>query len=194
MILGLSRLAVACGRIGGGAKMNVGESMHHLTLSALCLALLAAPSTAQKPKAVDGESSSSKSGGANAATSKAEPRNGSWPHGTFSQWEYWTNVTISPGSSVNLDAQFDYSTTDTVRVTVRSAGSDLSNFVMSSYWAVPHLSSYGVADVVVGTSFPYMNAGGATFNTYGSQFRLQVTNNSANPITLTQVLVFARVH
>ena len=103
-------------------------------------------------------------------------------------------MTIPPGSSVNLDTRFDYSTTDTVRVTIRSAASDLGNFVMSAYWGVPQLPLYAVADVIAGTSFPYSNAGGATFNTYGSQFRLQVTNNGANPITLTQVLVFARVH
>jgi hypothetical protein len=65
---------------------------------------------------------------------------------------------------------------------------------MSTYWAVLQLSLYGMTDVVAGTSFPYSNAGGATFNTYGSRFRLQVTNNGANPITLTQVLVFSRVH
>ena len=65
---------------------------------------------------------------------------------------------------------------------------------MSAYWGVPQLPLYAVADVIGGTSFPYSNLGGATFNTYGSQFRLQVTNNGANPITLTQVLVFARVH
>jgi hypothetical protein len=65
---------------------------------------------------------------------------------------------------------------------------------MSAYWGVPQLPLYAAADVIGGTSFPYSNAGGATFNTYGSQFRLQVTNNGANPITLTQVLIFSRVH
>ena len=65
---------------------------------------------------------------------------------------------------------------------------------MSTYWAVLQLSLYGMTDVVAGASFPYWNAGGATFNTYGSRFRLQVTNNGTNPITLTQVLVFSRVH
>jgi hypothetical protein len=65
---------------------------------------------------------------------------------------------------------------------------------MSAYLAVPQLSLYGAADVIAGTSFPYSNAGGATFNTYGSQFRLPVSNNGANPITLTRVLVFSRVH
>ena len=172
--------------------MNVGECMHHFTISALCLVLLAAPSTAQKPKAVDGESSSRKSEGSYVAPPKTEPRSRAWSN-TFPQWEWWTNVTIAPGSSVNLDTRFDYSTTDTVRVTVRSAGSDLGNFVMSAYWGVPQLPLYAVADVIGGTSFPYSNAGGATFNTYGSQFRLQVTNNGANPITLTQVLIFSRV-
>jgi hypothetical protein len=168
--------------------------MRHFTISTLCLALLAAPCSAQKPRAVDGESSSRKSDGSSVAPSKTEARNGAFPQNTFPQWEWWTNVTIPPGSSVNLDAQFDYSTTDTVRVTIRSVGSDLGNFVMSAYWTVPQVSLYGVADVVAGTSFPYSNAGGATFNTYGRWFRLQVTNNGTNPITLTQVLVFSRVH
>jgi hypothetical protein len=168
--------------------------MHHFPIAALGLVLLAAPSTAQQPKAVDGGSSSRKSEGSYVAPSKTEPRSSAWLKDTFPQWEWWTNVTISPGSSVNLDARFDYSTTDTVRVTIRSTGPDLGSFVMSAYWAVPQLSLYAVADVIAGTSFPYSNAGGATFNTYGSQFRLQVTNNGANPITLAQVLVLARVH
>ena len=168
--------------------------MHHFTISALCLALLAAPGTAQKPKVADAESSSRKSEGSYVAQSKTEAQARGVAWSTFPQWEWWTNVTIPPGSSVNLDTRFDYSTTDTVRVTVRSVGSDLGNLVVGAYWGVPQLSLFGVADVVAGTSFPFSNAGGATFNTYGSQLRLQMTNNGANPITLSQVLAFSRVH
>ena len=120
--------------------------MHHFTISALCLVLLAAPSTAQKPKAFDGESSSRKSEGSCVARSKTEPRSGTWPQDTFPQWEWWTNVTIAPNSSVNLDTRFDYSTTDTVRVTIRSTGPDLASFVMGAYWAVPQLPLYALAD------------------------------------------------
>jgi hypothetical protein len=85
--------------------------MDHFMISAPCLALLAVPCTAQKPRAVNGESSSRKSEGSSVTPSKAVTRSGASPQCTFPQWEWWTNVTIPPRLLVNLDAQSDYSTT-----------------------------------------------------------------------------------
>ena len=145
------------------------------------------------PKTHDEETASVRSTASTPAVSRLPPRAGDSSRTTNSQWEYWTNVTIAAGSSVNLDSQIDYSTTDTVRMTIRSAGSDLANVIVSAYWAIPQVSWYGVADVVAGSTFPYTDAGGATFNAYGSEFRLRVTNNGSESIRLSQVLLFTRV-
>lgn len=168
--------------------------MWRLTISTLCLVLLASPGIAQQSKAIDDESASRKAGSPTSVPSKSKPLRSVVSQDSFSIWEFWTDVTIPAGASVNLDSRTDYSTVDTVRATIRSAGPDLNNVVVAAYWAIPQAPFYGIADVVAGTTFPFLNAGGATFNTYGSQFRLRVTNNGSNPISLTQVLIFARVH
>jgi len=168
--------------------------MRQLTATISCLALLAASAAAQKPKSVDAAPASAKSGVSSIPPSRTQPRTDVSPKDTYSEWAYWTNLTIQPGASVNLDSSLDYSTTDTVRVTVRSDAGDIANLVMSAYWSIPQVDFYGVADVVAGASFPYNNAGGATFNVYGSQFRLQLTNTGSDPMKLTQVLTFARAH
>jgi hypothetical protein len=174
---------------------EVGEEfMRYLTIAGLLLAL-ALPSRAQKPKTVDSEAASIKSTAASPAVSKVQPRaQTSSPQDSFNQWEFWNNITIPAGAAINLDSQLDYSTTDTVRVTFRSAGADLGNLVVSAYWAIPQVDLFGVAEVVAGNSFPYLNAGGATFNTYGSILRVQVKNTGNAPMVLAQVLAFARVH
>ena len=175
--------------------------MRAFTISVLFLGLLADPSVAQAAKAADDDNASIKSTGVSSGQStgatpavKIQPRSDGSPQATFSQWEWWTNFTIPAGGTVNLDSQLDYSTTDTVRVTIRSAGSDLGKVALAAYWAIPDVPFYGVADVVGGNTLPYSDAGGATFNTYGSQFRLRLINNGNSAVTISQVLMFSRVH
>ncbi len=107
-------------------------------------------------------------------------------------WEYWVNVTIAAGSSLDLNSAMDFSYADSVRVTVRCSDGSLADVVLGAYWSVPRAPLFNVADVVRGDTFYYRNVGGATFNTYGSQFRLRIINNGVTGITLSQVLLFAR--
>lgn len=167
--------------------------MRPFTTSALSIALLASPGNAQTAKTDDDEAGRTKSGGTTALPSRTKSRVDS-SQDNLSQWEYWTNVTIPASSWVNLDAQLDYSTADTVRVTIRSTKANLDNITVAAYWAIPEVSYYGVADVDDGSKFVYLDAGGATFNTYGSEFRIHVINNSRSAITLSQVLLFTRAH
>ena len=166
--------------------------MHPFTISVLFLAVLASPGNTQSSKTTDDEAGSTKSVVATAPPSIRSRVESSQDN--LSQWEYWTNVTIPASSWVNLDSQLDYSTTDTVRMTIRSTKTNLDNLVVAAYWAIPQATYYGVVDVVAGSNFPYLDAGGATFNTYGSMFRLHLINNSRSAITLSQVLLFTRSH
>jgi hypothetical protein len=109
-------------------------------------------------------------------------------------WEYWVNLTIPAGSSLDLDSVMDFSYADSVRVTVRCSSGNLADVVLGAYWSVPRAPLFNVADVVRGDTFYYRNVGGATFQTYGSQFRLRIINNGVTGVTLSQVLVFARSH
>ena len=121
---------------------------------------------------------------------KAEPRN-SYSYG---DWEVWRDIAIAPGQSVNLDSVMSFSSADTVRVSIRSRNSDLPNIEMNAYWAVPQALYWSVADVVTGERLAYTNVGGAVFNTYGSQFRLRLTNTGTATMYLSQVVIFTRVH
>ncbi len=107
-------------------------------------------------------------------------------------WEYWVNLTIPAGGSLDLDSDIDFAYSDSVRVTVRSGIGNLADVVLNAYWSVPFAPLFNVADVVRGDTFYYRNVGGATFNTYGSQFRLRIINNGVTAVTLSQVLLFAR--
>ncbi len=106
-------------------------------------------------------------------------------------WEYWVNLMIPAGSSLDLDADLDFSYSENVRVTVRSDGGSLADVALAAYWTMPQAPFFSVADVVRGDTFYYRNVGGATFNTYGSWFRLRIINNGASAVTLRQVLMFA---
>ena len=167
--------------------------MRPFTTSALLIVLLTCPGTAQTPKTADDEAGRTRSGGITAPASRIKSR-GDSSQDNLSQWEYWTNVTIPASSWVILDSQLDYSTADTVRMTIRSTKANLDNVTVAAYWAIPEVPYYGIADVLEGSKFVYLDAGGATLNTYGSHFRIQVINNSRSAITLSQVLLFTRSH
>jgi hypothetical protein len=119
---------------------------------------------------------------------KAEPRGS----GSYGDWEVWRDVTIAAGQSVNLDSDMSFYTSDTARVSIRSRNSDLPNLVLNAYWAVPQALYWSVADVVRGEGLAYTNVGGAIFKTYGSQFRLRLTNTGSATMYLSQVVVFMR--
>ncbi len=107
-----------------------------------------------------------------------------------SLWEYWVNLTIPAGGSLDLDSDIDFSYSENVRVTVRSDFGNLAEVTLGAYWTVPPAPFFNVADVVNGNTFYYRNVGGATFNTYGNWFRLRITNNGGSAVTLRQVLMF----
>lgn len=157
---------------------------------ALCIVMLVPAGWAQTAKAADNSQAAAKPEGLKPAPSKVGPRLSSSPQISSSSWEYWTNVSIPAGGAVNLDSQLDFSTADTVRVTIRSANGDLSGLTCAAYWTVPQLQDYNAADVVTGDSFYFANVGGVTFVTYGNQFRLRLVNNGTTTINLTNVLLY----
>lgn len=112
---------------------------------------------------------------------------------SYSPWEFWNDVTIQPGSSVNLDSSIDYSSSDSAKVTVLSVnGASLGDLVLGAFWAVPTLKLFNAADVFTGEASYYADARAFTFPIYGSQFRLRLTNRGTSSITLAQVLIFTR--
>jgi hypothetical protein len=161
----------------------------------LYLALSVTAGWAQTEKRQDDPRAISKSPGLKPSSSKLVPQieSPSPRQYTFGSWEFWTNALIPAGGSLNFDSQIDYSSSDTVRVTLRSDNDALSGLLVAAYWAVPQLPFFNSAEVVTGDKFYFTNVGGATFNTYGSQFRLRITNTGSTPVNLSQVLLFTRV-
>jgi|SRR5947209_6333151 len=148
---------------------------------------------AQTPKAAVDPAATAKTGVAAASPSNARPLRSSPRQDSFSSGEFWTGVIIPPGGSINFDSSLDYSSSDSVRVTVLSAnGDDLSEMVASAFWSIPALRFFNAAEVVTGEGSFYSDARFASFKVYGSEFRLRLTNRGAFPITLAQILIYTR--
>ena len=165
----------------------------------LGVGLLGAAGWSQSSKSADDAEAALKTELANGTSSPKPDRHSSLPGSrtlspsySSSFWEYWVNLTIPAGGSLDLDSAMDFSYSDNVRVTVRCSNGNLADVVLGAYWSVPLAPLFNVADVIKGDAFYYRNVGGATFNTYGSQFRLRIINNGVTGVTLSQVLMFAR--
>jgi hypothetical protein len=166
----------------------------------LGVVLLGAAGWSQSSKPVDDAEAALKTDLARGTSSPKPDRHSSLPGSPIlmpsyssSLWNYWVNLTIPAGGSLDLNSVMDFSYSDSVRVTVRCSNGSLADVVLNAYWSVPLAPLFNVADVVKGDTFPYRNVGGATFNTYGSQFRLRIVNNGVIGVTLSQVLMFARI-
>jgi hypothetical protein len=176
--------------------------MRRLIIAALVLGSLAIGSFAQRgrpaqsaavAKVDDDETAALRMSKALPSKAKAEANASATPRSySYADWEVWRDVTIAPGESVNLDSGISFTTADTARVSIRSRNADLREIVMNAYWAMPQAEFFNVAEIVTGDTFPYRNVGGATFTTYGNQFRLRLTNTGTSTMYLAQVVVFAR--
>lgn len=110
----------------------------------------------------------------------------------FFQFEWWVTVAIPAGGVVSLDSAINYASSDTVRVTFRSAASDLGNLVAVATWSVPEIDHFNIQDVSLGNKYFFSNSGGGVFSVSGTQFRLILINNGTDVINLNSVLVIAR--
>jgi hypothetical protein len=113
--------------------------------------------------------------------------------------EVFQNIVIAAGRNATINSTLDYSSANTVAVTVlcaicTTAATSLgtSGLVLQASWLVPNASSYAVAENKAATTFPYWDAGAALFNTYGSQFRLILQNTGTQTVAIQQVTLFRR--
>jgi len=158
-----------------------------ITIAAALVALLVPAGFAQKQSRKTAENRSHAVKAANRAAGKtARPRD--MPNGSS---EVFTDLTIGPGQSINIDSGLDYANTDIVRVSIRSANADLNNLQLESYWSVPTADLYNATEAMDGSTFVFGNVGGAQFCVYGNQFRLVLTNTGSSTINLMQVMLFA---
>ena len=107
--------------------------------------------------------------------------------------ETFTSLTIDPGASLTVDSAMDYSTSDVVRVSLRSMSGDLSPLQMLAYWSDPLLGFYNATQAIDGSTFVNANSGGGQFVVYGPQFRLVLTNTGTTTINLDQLMIFAPI-
>ena len=112
---------------------------------------------------------------------------------TSAKYEYSTNVIIPAGQTVNLDSALDYSSSDTIRVTVRSMNTDLLALLGTAYFTVPNATEFVTQEAFLGSDFFYSNSGGATFQVCGPQFRLALRNTGTTTMTLSSVLIYTHV-
>jgi hypothetical protein len=113
--------------------------------------------------------------------------------------EVFQDLVIPAGNNVFVDSTLDYSTANTVAVTIQcivcsSAVTSLgaSGLLLQARWSVPNASTYVTTENKTATAFPYWDAGGAMFNVYGSRFRLSLQNKGSQTIAIQQLTVFRR--
>jgi len=113
--------------------------------------------------------------------------------------EVFEDVVIAAGKTVSLSSALDYSSANTVAVTVlciicSSAATALgtAGLVLQARWTVPDAQSFVTAESKAATAFTYSDSGGAVFNVYGPQFRLALQNKGTQTIALQQVTIFRR--
>lgn len=113
--------------------------------------------------------------------------------------EVFENVVIAAGKTISLSSALDYSSANTVGVTVlciicSSAATALgtAGLVLQARWTVPDAQSFVTAESKAATAFTYSDSGGAVFNVYGPQFRLALQNKGTQTIALQQVTIFRR--
>lgn len=130
---------------------------------------------------------------------KAAARNPASSSPSTGRSEVFRNIVIPPGKDFSIDSTLDYSSANSVAVTVQcttcnSSSSSLSGLglTLQARWLVDGADYYVATENKTATAFPYWDAGGAIFNVYGSQFRLNLQNRGEQIITLQQVTVFVR--
>jgi hypothetical protein len=113
--------------------------------------------------------------------------------------EVFGMVIVPAGKTVSLDSAMDYSSVNTVAVSVlciicSSALTSLGNsgLVLQARWTVPDAESYATTENMPATAFPYTDSGGAVFNVYGTQFRLTLQNKGTQTIAIQQITMFRR--
>jgi len=113
--------------------------------------------------------------------------------------EVFRDIFIVSGKSVTLDSALDYSSANTVAVTVLcticgSAATSLgsSGLVLQPLWSVPDAETYVTTENKAATAFLFWDVGGALFNVYGTRFRLTLQNKGTRPISIRQATIFRR--
>jgi hypothetical protein len=120
------------------------------------------------------------------------------PTSASTYWEVYKTISIAAGSLVYLDSQIDFSKSSQIAVSARctagvSAATSMDNLDFQAFWAVSGTTLFGVVEHLAGSKFAYWDAGGGTFQVYGSQLRLAILNNGSSSITLDQVVIFTPV-
>jgi hypothetical protein len=113
--------------------------------------------------------------------------------------EVFEDLVIAAGKSITLDSGLDYSSSDSVAVSVlciicSTASTSLGNsgLVLQARWTVADANSYVATENRAATTFPYSDSGGAVFNVFGPQFRLVLQNRGTQTIAIQQVTIFHR--
>jgi hypothetical protein len=106
-----------------------------------------------------------------------------------------SNLTLAPGADQFVYAKTDFTGADDIRIGFYAdASQDLSKTKYVTWWAIPNNASYNAADYWDGTSFAYLNSGSFQVSTFGNQFALEIKNTGTNPITFTQITLWANAH
>lgn len=102
------------------------------------------------------------------------------------------NVTLAPGASQKFFAQSDFTGTESVKIAFYAAADqDLSSTNYLVWWSVPDADNYAVSDYLQGKYFAFLNTGGAFVQTYGNQLLIEMRNDGKNPVTISQITLYA---
>lgn len=102
-------------------------------------------------------------------------------------------VVVAPGDVQIFASSFDFSGAAKVAIAVTSLSDPASTFAkirLVTAWAAPGDWFVG-SDMIFGSNFIFTDAGGATVPVYGQALKVAVFNDSAKPVRITQLSVYA---
>ncbi len=158
-----------------------------------------AQSPAPQPGTGSPKASAAKPAAASARSQGARAKPMAGPDIVNTNSEVFFNVVIDAGQTVSLDSTLDYTSAGTVAVAVDCPGCTTeatslgsAGLKLNAAWLVPNANTYMFTENESGNALAYWDAGGAIFNVYGSQFRLNLQNSGSQGILLQQVTLFLR--
>ncbi len=118
---------------------------------------------------------------------------------TTTNSEVFRKITVASGKTVSIDSTLDYSAASTVAITVlcedcttEATSLGTMGLTLQARWKVPDADSYVATESKAATAFAYWDAGGASFNVYGSKFQLTLKNKGTQGIVVQQITIMRR--
>lgn len=113
--------------------------------------------------------------------------------------DVFRNVVLAGGKSLLLESSLDFTNASAVAVTIvcttcTSNATSLASagLTLQARWVIPNAELVVPTETKNAVSFPFYDAGNASFVVFGSQFRMMLQNRGTQGILIQQITFFRR--